>query len=63
MHTAPWWSCNSSSEYRYTETDGLGAFEWCVKQTSPTVTKTCPAGYTKDGNICKKTQTLNCKAN
>lgn len=65
IDTAPWYACNSSSEYRYTEIDEsrLGALEWCVKQTSPTITKVCPSGYTKDGNICKKTQTLNCKAN
>lgn len=60
---APWWSCNSSSEYRYTETEHGGALEWCVKQTSPTIIKGCPSGYTKDGNICKKTKTLTCTLN
>ena len=33
---------------------------WCVKTVKKTTTKGCPSGYTKDGNTCKKTETLNC---
>lgn len=58
------WKCNSSSDYMYTELDGTGgAFMWCVKTTSTTSTKVCPSGYTKDGSVCKKTQTINCTKN
>ena len=58
------WKCNSSSDYMYSEEDGVGgAFMWCVKTTSVTSSKVCPSGYTKDGNTCKKTQTINCTKN
>ena len=58
------WKCNSSSDYMYSEEDGVGgAFMWCVKTTSATSSKVCPSGYTKDSNTCKKTQTINCTKN
>lgn len=62
---SPWWSCNSSSEVMYTEIDesGMGALMWCAKKGNKTTTKACPSGYTKSGNICKKTETIKCKAN
>lgn len=65
IDVSPWWSCNSSSEYMYTEIDesGLGAMMWCAKKANK-VTKTgCPSGYTKSGNMCKKTETINCTVN
>jgi len=59
------WKCNSSSEYMYSEIDksGMGAFMWCVKTTNKVTTKGCPSGYTQSGNVCKKTETISCKAN
>lgn len=36
---------------------------WCVKTVSKVATKKCPSGYTKSGNVCKKTETINCTAN
>lgn len=59
------WKCNSSSEYMYSEIDksGMGAFMWCVKTTKKVTSKGCPSGYTQSGNICKKTETISCKAN
>jgi len=62
---SPWWACNSSSEYMYSEIDesGMGAMMWCVKKTNKVTTKGCPSGYTQNGNVCKKTETISCKAN
>ena len=62
---SPWWACNSSSEYMYTEIDksGMGAMMWCVKKTNKVTTKGCPSGYTKVDNTCKKTETVNCTIN
>lgn len=61
---APFWKCNNSSEYMYSEEDGNGgAFMWCVKQSNKVSTATCPSGYVKDNNTCKKTETINCTAN
>lgn len=61
---SPFWKCNSSSEVMYTELDGTGgAFMWCAKKTNKITTKGCPSGYTKDGTICKKTETVKCTAN
>lgn len=62
---SPWWACNSSSEYMYTEIDesGMGAMMWCAKKTNKVTTKVCPSGYTQSKDICKKTETINCKAN
>ena len=58
------WKCNSKTDYMYSQEDGVGgAFMWCVKTTSATSSKVCPSGYTKDGNTCKKTQTINCTKN
>lgn len=59
------WGCNSSNEYMYTEIDksGMGAMMWCAKKTNKITTKGCPNGYTQSGNICKKTETINCTAN
>lgn len=65
IDVSPWWSCNSSSEYMYSEIDksGMGAFMWCAKKANKVTTKVCPSGYTKDGNNCKKTETVKCTAN
>lgn len=61
---SPWWSCNSSSEYMYSELDGAGgAFMWCAKKTNKVTKTSCPSGYTQSGNICTKTETINCTAN
>lgn len=58
------WHCNSSSEYMYTEEDGFGgAFMWCAKTTSGTTKESCPNEYIKDGNFCKKDETITCKEN
>ena len=45
-------------EYR----DGNGKY-WCVKTVKKVTTKGCPSGYTQSGNICKKTETVNCTLN
>ena len=45
----------AEAEYR----DSNGKY-WCVKTVKKITTKGCPSGYTKDGNTCKKTETLNC---
>ena len=62
-----YWTSKRSAEIDfilYSEEDGTGgAFMWCVKTTSTTSTKVCPSGYTKDGSVCKKTQTVNCTKN
>ena len=65
IDVSPWWSCNSSSEYMYSEIDesGMGAMMWCAKKTNKVTTKGCPSGYTQSGNVCKKTETINCTAN
>ena len=65
IDVSPWWSCNSSSEYMYTEIDesGMGAMMWCAKKTNTVTTKGCPSGYTQKGDICTKTETIGCKAN
>lgn len=65
ISVSPWWSCNSSSEYMYSEVDksGMGAFMWCAKKTNKVTKTSCPSGYTQSGNICKKTETINCTAN
>lgn len=65
IDVSPWWSCNSSSEYMYTEIDesGMGAMMWCAKKANKVTTTGCPSGYTQSGNICKKTETMNCTAN
>ncbi len=62
---SPWWSCNSSSEYMYTEIDesGMGAMMWCAKKVNKVTAKLCPKGYTQSGNICKKEEIIKCTAN
>ena len=48
----------------YSEEDGVGgAFMWCVKTTSVTSSQGCPSGYTKSGDTCKKTETIDCTVN
>ena len=42
--------------------DGNGKY-WCVKTVKKTTTKACPSGYTKDGTICKKIETVSCTMN
>lgn len=65
IDVSPWWSCNSSSEYMYTEIDesGMGAMMWCAKKTNKVNATKCPSGYTQSDNVCKKTETINCTAN
>ena len=65
IDVSPWWSCNSSSEYMYSEIDesGMGAMMWCAKKTNKISTKGCPSGYTQIGSVCKKTETVKCKTN
>lgn len=57
---APYWKCKNSSDYMYTEEEVGGALMWCVKTTSKVTTESCPSGYTKENDICKKTETVNC---
>lgn len=45
-------------EYR----DGNGK-HWCVKTVKKVTTKGCPSGYKQSGDICKKTETVNCTLN
>lgn len=61
ISTSPFWKCNSSSDYMYSEVDGVGgAYMWCVKTTSKVTTEFCPSGYTKENDTCKKIETINC---
>lgn len=61
--TNPFWKCNSSNEYMYTEIEGMGALMWCAKKTNKVTSKICPSGYTKSDNVCKKTETIKCQEN
>lgn len=47
--------------YNYSES-GLDAEYGCAKKYD-TGGKNCPSGYTMDGEVCKKTETINCTAN
>lgn len=62
LNQAPWWGCNGN-DFKYTEEDAGGAVDWCVPRINKINTETCPSGYTKENNICKKTETLTCIAN
>lgn len=44
----------------YTEEEAGGALMWCVKTTSKLTIESCPSGYTKENDICKKAETVNC---
>jgi len=57
------WKCNSSKEYMYEKVEGLGIEVLCAKKASKVTSKGCPSGYTKSGSVCKKTETVSCKAN
>lgn len=35
----------------------------CVKTTSKVTTESCPSGYTKENDTCKKTEIVNCTLN
>lgn len=65
IDVSPWWSCNSSIEYMYTEIDesGIGAMMWCAKKANKVTSKGCPSGYTQSGDVCTKTETIKCTAN
>lgn len=63
MDKEPWWTCNNSDYYMYTHIEGMGAEMLCVKKGKKETTKGCPSGYTKDGDICKKTETKKCSKN
>ena len=56
------WVC-PSGYYKYTHIEGMGAVDMCGKTASKISSKGCPNGYTKSGDICKKTETVKCKAN
>lgn len=51
-----------SGYYKYTDSDGFGALYGCVKKSNKGGSS-CPSGYTQSGNVCKKTETISCKAN
>ena len=51
-----------SGYYKYTDSDGLGALCGCAKKYSKGGSS-CPSGYTQSGNVCTKTETINCKEN
>ena len=57
---APYWKYKNSSDYMYTEEEADGALMWCAKTTSKLTIESCPSGYTKENDICKKTETVNC---
>ena len=58
------WECNNSSDRMYEEEDGVGgAFMWCEPTIDLISNKSCPNGYTLNGDTCKKIETLDCKAN
>jgi len=57
------WKCNSSNEYMYEKVEGMGVEVLCAKKASKITTKGCPSGYSQSGNVCKKTETIKCKAN
>lgn len=60
---SPFWKCNSG-DFMYSEEDGVGgAYMWCVKTTSKVTTESCPSGYTKENDTCKKTEIVNCTLN
>lgn len=48
--------------YKYIDSDGLGALYGCTKKYDKGGSS-CPSGYTQSGNVCKKTETISCKAN
>lgn len=52
-----------SDEGTYTLIFGQGATIMCAKKTNKITTSTCSSGYKKEGNICKKTETIKCTAN
>lgn len=49
-----------AAEVVYKDSNGKS---WCVKTVNKVYTKGCPSGYTQSGDICKKTETINCTAN
>lgn len=51
-----------SGYYKYVDSDGLGALYGCAKKYNKGGSS-CPSGYTQSGNVCKKTETISCKAN
>mgnify|MGYP004667179429 CR=1 FL=1 len=61
LNQAPWWGCNGN-DFKYTEEESGGAVDWCVPRVNKVNQETCPSGYTRDGDICKKSETLSCLA-
>lgn len=59
----PWWGCNDSNHGQYDDCYGGGCDKYCAPKTSKVTTTGCSSGYTKDGDICKKTQVVKCTAN
>lgn len=37
--------------------------DWCMKVVQKVIEYTCPEGYNRDGNNCKKIETINCTVN
>jgi len=69
LETSPWWSCNNG-DFGYDvcsgqDANGLGGGcdRKCAPKTNKISTSVCPSGYTKEGNTCKKTETIKCTAN
>lgn len=42
--------------------NGFGAMVGCVKKYNKGGSS-CPSGYTQNGNVCEKTETISCTAN
>lgn len=49
--------------YDEIDVSGFGAMMWCQPRVNPTTKQGCPSGYTQNGNICQKTEIINCQAN
>lgn len=48
--------------YKYIDSDGFGAVNGCAKKYEMD-SVICPSGYTQSGSVCKRTETISCKAN
>lgn len=55
--------CPNSSYTLYDDCQGGGCVRLCIKKTDKISALACPNEYTKDGDICKKTETIKCTAN
>lgn len=57
------WTCNSKSDYMYTEENAGGAMMWCVPTTSISKINSCPSGYELKDNNCIKIEKISCATN